>query len=173
MLRPLAAAALLVLVASSAGAQGAGWNQAPRYGYRYRGHRGAHVRLAGDYTLREGETASGPIIVVGGTAEIDGHADDNVVVIGGSVRIGPTAIVDGDLVTFGGTSHIDPAARISGHVSRARITWPPTWRDQCSPSGSAAISTSIGPCPAGGSRVARPHTPASRPWPRSTSTSPR
>ena len=48
-------------------------------------HRGGGVRLLvlRDYHLPAGDTAHGPIIVVGGTATIDGHADDDVVVLGG------------------------------------------------------------------------------------------
>jgi hypothetical protein len=126
VLRSTAIAALVVLVASSAGAQGARWDRGPRI--RHRDHRGAHLRIAGDYTLSQGETAHGPVVVIGGSADIDGHVDDDVVVIGGTVRLGPAAVIDGDLVTLGGTSTIDPAARVFGDQKRAHMTWPAiTW----------------------------------------------
>ena len=44
---------------------------------------GARILVLKDYHLGAGETARGPIVVVGGSATIDGHADDDVVGVGG------------------------------------------------------------------------------------------
>ena len=50
--------------------------------HRHRGD-GARILVLRDYHLDTSETANGPIVVMGGAARIDGHADDDVVVLGG------------------------------------------------------------------------------------------
>jgi hypothetical protein len=77
-----------------------------------------------DYYLAAGATAAEPIIIVGGDATIDGHADDDVVVVGGTLRLGPKAVVDGDVVTVGGDAVIDPAATVRGSVDTAGVVLP-------------------------------------------------
>ena len=90
-----------------------------------------------NYYLAADATASEPIVVFGGDATIDGHADDDVVVIGGTLRLGPKAVVGGDVVTVGGEAVIDPAATVRGKVDTAVVDVPnvdlgfgwPMWRD--------------------------------------------
>jgi hypothetical protein len=90
-----------------------------------------------DYHLAADETAAEPIVVIGGDATIDGRADDDVVVIGGTLRVGPKAVVGGDVVTVGGDAEIDPAATVRGKVDTAVVVWPdvdwgigwPIWRE--------------------------------------------
>jgi hypothetical protein len=117
-------ATLLALSASTAGAQGARWDDQSQGRIRRHDHSGAHIRVAGNYELPKDATSGGPIVVIGGHARIDGHADDDVVIVGGSADIGPTAVIDGDLVMVGGNTNVDPAAKIYGEVQRARISWP-------------------------------------------------
>jgi len=88
------------------------------------GRDGVHLRMLRDYYLAADATVSEPIVVFGGDATIDGHADDDVVVIGGTLRIGPKAVVGGDVVNVGGESVIDPAATIRGQVDTAGVAWP-------------------------------------------------
>lgn len=129
----------LVLSATSAWAQGPGasgsWEPADRAGQRQiereqrRERReiqreGVHLRFLRSYTLAEGETAREPVVVIGGSARIDGHVEDDVVVLGGSLRLGPNAVVDGDVVTFGGALTRDAGARIGGTIDEARFPWP-------------------------------------------------
>jgi len=85
---------------------------------------GARILVLRDYHLPAGETAHGTIIVVGGAATIDGHADDDVVVLGGRVRIGPQAIVDGEVVTVGGAADVDPQAKVYGGVDETVVRFP-------------------------------------------------
>jgi hypothetical protein len=91
--------------------------------HRHRGD-GARILVFRDYHLDTSETANGPIVVMGGAARIDGHADDDVVVLGGSVRVGPEAVIDGDLIAVGGNAIIDPKARIYGDVSTTVVRFP-------------------------------------------------
>ncbi|HET9360422.1 MAG TPA: hypothetical protein VFO58_11770 [Vicinamibacterales bacterium] len=85
---------------------------------------GVHLRVLRSYNLSEGETASEPIVVLGGSARINGHAEDDVVVIGGTLRLGPKAVVDGDVVTVGGEIEKDPGAVVRGTIDEAAVRMP-------------------------------------------------
>lgn len=99
-------------------------------------HDGVHLRLLRSYYLPEGSIAREPIVVLGGSATIDGQTDNDVVVIGGSLRLGPKAVVGGDVVTVGGDAVIAPTATVRGKVDAAVVEWPnvdfgvgwPAWR---------------------------------------------
>src|SRR3954470_14360623 len=72
---------------------------------------GAHIVLGQDYHLAEGSTATEKVVVLGGSATIDGHAEDDVVVMGGSIRLGPKSVVDGDVSVIGGELDRDSTAQ--------------------------------------------------------------
>jgi hypothetical protein len=88
------------------------------------GHDGVHLRVLRSYELPQGTTVREPIVVLGGSATIDGRAEDDVVVIGGTLRVGPTGVVLGDVVTVGGMAQIDPAATIQGRVENTSVAGP-------------------------------------------------
>jgi hypothetical protein len=111
---------LLVLAAPSAFAQPHDWE----VDVHERHTHGARILVLRDYHLGAGETARGPIIVLGGAATIDGHADDDVVVLGGTVRVGPEAVIDGEVVTVGGEAIVDPKARVARGVDATVIRFP-------------------------------------------------
>src|SRR5215216_127884 len=109
--------ALMVLSAATAvSAQHADWRDGD--------HDGVHLRVLRDYELPANATAREPIVVIGGSAKINGHAEDDVTVIGGTLHIGPTAVVGGDVVTVGGEAIIDPAAQIAGEINRSVVVGP-------------------------------------------------
>ena len=85
---------------------------------------GVHLRILRDYRLEKGATASEPVVVVGGSATIDGHVEDDVVVLGGRLRLGPTAVIDGDVFTAGHDPVIDPKAQIKGKIDQAVFDLP-------------------------------------------------
>jgi hypothetical protein len=89
---------------------------------RFRGD-GVHLRIFRDYTLGEAETSSQPIVVIGGSARIDGHADADVVVIGGGLHLGPKAVVGGNAVSMGGRVTTDPGASVQGSIDEAALPW--------------------------------------------------
>jgi hypothetical protein len=94
-----------------------------RFRERFRGD-GVRLRVLKDYHLAEGETTAEPVVVIAGSAQIDGHCEDNVVVIGGNLRLGPTSVVDGDVVTVGGEFTRAPGATVRGSVDETRVPWP-------------------------------------------------
>jgi hypothetical protein len=88
---------------------------------------GAHILFGQDYELSEGSTATEKIVIVGGDATINGHAEDDVLVVGGSVRLGPKSVVDGDVRLLGGELSRDPASQVAGDVHVARVSVPWAW----------------------------------------------
>jgi hypothetical protein len=114
------AALILLLTAPPALAQPADWDvDHPR---SHGG--GARIMVLRDYHLADGDTARGPVVVLGGDARIDGHADDDVVVFGGKVQVGPKSVIDGDLVAIGGDVVVDPQAKIYGDVNETVMRLP-------------------------------------------------
>ena len=94
-----------------------------RFRERFRGD-GVHLRILRSYTLAEGETSSDPIVVIGGSARIDGRVADDVVVIGGGLHLGPKAVVEGNAVSVAGEVTLDPGASVQGSIDEAVIPWP-------------------------------------------------
>ena len=91
--------------------------------HRHRGD-GARILILRDYHLAAGDTVTVPVIVIGGSATIDGHANDDVVVLGGRLRVGPQAVVDGEVVTVGGAADVDPGAHVQGGVDETVVRFP-------------------------------------------------
>jgi hypothetical protein len=85
---------------------------------------GVHLRILRDYQLDAGATANEPVVVLGGSATINGHVTDDVVVIGGRLKLGPTAVVDGDVFTAGRDAEIDSRAQVKGKVDQAVVDLP-------------------------------------------------
>ena len=71
------------------------------------------VTMGNNIIVKEGETAR-DVVVMGGSAMIDGTVTGDLVVIMGKAKLGPTAVVRHDVVVVGGTLEADPLARI-GH----------------------------------------------------------
>jgi hypothetical protein len=107
----------MLLAAAPAVAQPGDWSSRNR-------RDGVHLRILGNYELPANITAREPIVVIGGSATINGRAEDDVVVIGGTLRIGPTAVVRGDVAAIGGEALIHPAAQIAGEINRTVMMGP-------------------------------------------------
>ena len=111
---------IVLLAAQPVFAQSTDWDV-----HRHHWHgNGARILVFKDYHLAAGDTAHGPIVVIGGTVVIDGHADDDVVVLGGQVRLGPEAVVDGEVVTVGGEAEVSPLAKVQGGVDETVLRVP-------------------------------------------------
>jgi hypothetical protein len=74
------------------------------------------VRFGGSVTVEPEETVK-DIVVIGGSADIQGQVQRDVVVIGGGVDLGPHADIGKDVTVIGGTVHRDPGARIGGSIN--------------------------------------------------------
>jgi hypothetical protein len=74
------------------------------------------VRIGGSVDVQNDEFVRGDVVVIGGTATINGEVDGEVVVVGGSARFGPQADVHGDITVIGGG-----VSRASGAVVRGAI----------------------------------------------------
>jgi hypothetical protein len=85
---------------------------------------GVHIRIARDYHLPADQIATWPIVVIGGSATIDGRVEDEVVVIGGPVRVGPTAQVRGNLTSVLGEVIVADGAEITGEIHDVSVLWP-------------------------------------------------
>ena len=132
-------AAAILLTAAPAFAQLDDWQYPDR-------RDGVHLRILNDYELPAGATSREPIVIIAGSATINGRAEDDVVVVGGTLRVGPKAVIRGDVVAIGGEAIIDPAARFPARSTRRRSSDP-----------TGILAVSIGRRPAGGrpSRLAR------------------
>lgn len=82
------------------------------------------VRIGGDVRIAEDEVVRGPVVAIFGTATVHGAVEDDVVAVGGSVRLGPTAEVRGDVTSVGGTISRDSDALVRGQLNEIAFGWP-------------------------------------------------
>jgi hypothetical protein len=75
------------------------------------------VRVGGRVVVEADEVVN-DVVVIGGTARVDGEVRKDIVVVGGMLEIGPTAEIGGDVSVVGGTLRRDPGAKIAGRVSQ-------------------------------------------------------
>src|SRR5262245_51958044 len=70
------------------------------------------VSIGNDTAVNEGETV-GNLVVIGGSAVVDGTVLGDLVAILGNVKLGPKAVLKHDLVVVGGKLDADPGASLS------------------------------------------------------------
>jgi len=95
---------------------------------------GIHLRIFRSYQLAEGETASEPVVVIGGSARVDGRVENDVLVVGGGLTLGPKAVIAGNAVSVLGKVTLEPGASVQGSIDEALLPWPgfsidPDWGD--------------------------------------------
>jgi hypothetical protein len=84
---------------------------------RPRRRSGAQVRIMGNVTVAPDEIVEDDVVVIGGSAHVDGQVNGQVVVVGGAAELGPSAEIHGDVTVIGGTLSRDPAAHVRGKVN--------------------------------------------------------
>jgi len=110
-MRTLLMAAVLTVV----GVQGSLAQQASEPAtYRLTGTR---LAIGQDVRIERDEEVSDAVVVIGGSATIDGRVRDGVVVVGGDAHLTATADVSGDIVLVGGQLVRDEGARQVGRVN--------------------------------------------------------
>jgi hypothetical protein len=92
----------------------------------------ARVRVGGSITVAEDEQVTGAVVAVAGSITVNGRVNDDVVAVGGNVRLGRRAEVRGDVVVVGGTIEREPGAVVHGKVSEVGFMIPglrirPNW----------------------------------------------
>ncbi len=84
------------------------------------------VRIGGSVSVDSDEYVRGDVVVIGGSANINGEVNGEIVVVGGSARFGPQADVRGDITVVGGGLSRDSGAVIRGaihEVGFGDISW--------------------------------------------------
>src|SRR5688500_11402353 len=108
---PLAIAALLLTGFGTAATLSAQESEITYSGWANR----PVVRIAQDYILPEGETVT-DVRVVFGNVTIDGHVDGDVVVVLGSLHLGPKSAVEGTVAVIGGSAVAAPGSSVRRDV---------------------------------------------------------
>lgn len=88
------------------------------------------VRIGGSVSVDSDEYVRGDVVVIGGSANIDGEVNGDVAVVGGSARLGPKADVRGDITVVGGGLARDPGAITRGAINEVGfggIPWRGEW----------------------------------------------
>lgn len=111
---------MLVCVAGVQALAAQDWDQDRRW--RRRG--GVQIRVGRDYHLPADQSVTWPVVVIGGSATIEGRVEDDIVVIGGPVRIGPAAQVRANVVSVGGEVDVADGAEVSGEIHSVSVFWP-------------------------------------------------
>ena len=88
---------------------------------------GARLAFGKSITVEEDEEVTDGVVALGGRIRIAGRVRDDVVAIGGSVELLPTADVRGDITAIGGHVSIAPGARHAGAVHQAAVRDWPGW----------------------------------------------
>jgi hypothetical protein len=82
---------------------------------------GEIVRVGGNVRVERDEIVERDVVVVMGSAHIDGEVQREVTVVMGSLTLGPEAIVHRDVNVIGGTLNRSPTARIDGSVKNVGL----------------------------------------------------
>ena len=88
------------------------------------------VRIGGSVSVDSDEYVRGDVVVIGGSANINGEVNGEVVVVGGSARFGPQADVRGDITIIGGGLTREPGAVTRGAINEVGfggIPWRGEW----------------------------------------------
>lgn len=86
------------------------------------------IAIGRSITVETDEEVTDAVVVIGGSARIEGRIRNDLVVIGGSAHLGPQADVRGDVVVVGGRLNRAPGSTLRGSVSDITFgEWAP-WR---------------------------------------------
>ena len=88
---------------------------------RSRGGNQEIVRIGRSVTVEREEVVDGEVVVIMGSARIDGEVRGEVTVIMGSLDLGPESVVNGEVNVIGGSINRAPGARIDGEVHNVGI----------------------------------------------------
>jgi hypothetical protein len=75
------------------------------------------IRFGGDVRIEENERVQGDVVVMGGSASVDGEISGDLTVIGGTARLGPQSVIRRDLNVIGGRLDRAPGALVVGELN--------------------------------------------------------
>ena len=75
------------------------------------------VRFSGDVTIGRDERVDGDVVVMFGSADVDGEVTGDLVVVMGPLNLGPEAVVHGDVVVVGGRLNRTAGAQVLGDLN--------------------------------------------------------
>ena len=78
------------------------------------------IKFGRDLTIEKGRTVRGAATVAGGIT-INGTVEDDVVAVGGSINLGPAAVIGGNVVSVGGIIDKNPKAGVSGNIVEVNV----------------------------------------------------
>ena len=78
---------------------------------------GSRIAIGQDVRVEADEEVSDTLIVIGGSATIEGRVRDGILVVGGDAHLGPRAEVTGEIVLVGGHLLRDDGSRHAGRVN--------------------------------------------------------
>jgi hypothetical protein len=79
------------------------------------------VRIGGDVRVERDELIERDVVVVFGSAQIDGEVEGEVTVVMGSLTLGPEAVLHRDVTVIGGALTRAATARIDGSVNNVGV----------------------------------------------------
>lgn len=82
---------------------------------------GSRISFGQDIKVERDEEVSDAVVVIGGSATIDGRVRNGAVVVGGDLTLGPTADIRGDIVLVGGQLIRDSNARQAGSINYVTV----------------------------------------------------
>lgn len=103
------------------------WDDRPARRWN-RARHGARIRLGENIVVAEDETTTDALVAIAGSITIDGRAESDVVAVGGSVRLGPKAVVRGDVTAVGGRVTSQAGAEVRGRINEITFPHAGTWR---------------------------------------------
>jgi cytoskeletal protein CcmA (bactofilin family) len=121
--------AMLVFVPmQSAAAKGSSYDGQVIFGQSYTLKNGETLNgdllvFGGTATLEEGATVNGNVVLFGGSLVVNGEVDGDVAVTGGSVIIGTSAHIHGNLATVGASLERAEGSQIDGHIFNTATSW--------------------------------------------------
>lgn len=79
--------------------------------------------FGGSATLEEGSTVNGDVVLFGGSLEANGEVTGDVAVTGGTVTIGTAAHLHGSLTTVGASLERAEGAQVDGEIFNTATSW--------------------------------------------------
>ena len=92
--------------------------------FRPRARGGDILHIGRETVVKAGQVVNGSAVSIGSSVHVFGEVRGDVVSVGGTVELGPTAVVSDNVVVVGGSLIRDPNARVGGDVRE--IAWDST-----------------------------------------------